>query len=79
MFRSLITFLWMGILWLFIFSIPISHQGRTLYSIGHYYLVDTKFIHHTSSFIVSSATKIKELTQELFQSALDKIDSDKNK
>lgn len=42
--RNISIFFGMGLLWLFLFSLPVG-KGKSLYEVMHYYVVDTRPVH----------------------------------
>ncbi len=42
--RNVSIFFGMGVLWLFLFALPVG-KGKSLYEVMHYYVVDTRPVH----------------------------------
>lgn len=42
--RNISIFFGLGLVWLFVFSLPVG-KGKTLYSVLNYYVVDTRPVH----------------------------------
>ena len=71
--KSLLTFFISGLIWLFIFSIPVGHEGKKLYSVGYFYLVDTKPVHFVTHFLFSAANKTEKTASEVVNDVVDKV------
>jgi hypothetical protein len=52
----LVIFLAYGLVWLFLFSIPLEGSTR-LFQVGYYYIVDTKFVHFITDFVKEGTSK----------------------
>ena len=74
MLRNLLIFLVLGLVWLFIFSIPVGHQGKRLFSLGYYYVVDTKMVHLVTDLVSSTANKTGTTASDVVDDVVNKVD-----
>lgn len=77
-FKKLIVFLLFGVIWLFLFSIPMSN-GKKLFQISHYYIVDTRPVHWFLEKVYSGAKTTENNAKEAAHEAIDKIGSEVKK
>ena len=68
--RKVFWFFTMGLIWLFVFSLPIGHD-KQLFSVGYYYVVDTKPV---KFFEDISEKSVLFLTKTMFDLATDLVD-----
>jgi len=61
--RSIGLFLGAGVVWLFLFSIPIGH-GKTLYQLGQHYIIRTTPVQWLGRQIVSGYETTLEATED---------------
>jgi len=74
MLRNLLIFLLLGIVWLFIFSLPVGHQGKRLFSLGYYYIVDTRLVHLVTDLVSTTAHKTKDTANDMVDDIANKVD-----
>lgn len=67
-----------GIIWLFIFSIPIS-SNKKIFQFFHYYIVDTTPIHWILEKLRSGFKTTELTTKEVAHKVIDKVDSEVKK
>lgn len=75
MLRKLFIFLGLGLVWLFIFSIPVGHQGKKLFTVAHYYIVDTKLVHFVTNLIFTTANKTTNTATDMVDDVVNKAHS----
>ena len=68
MVRNISIFFGLGLLWLFLFALPIG-KGKTLHGILHYYLVDTRPVHWVVGKVVGSYDATLEATDDVGEAA----------
>lgn len=78
MLRSLFIFFISGIIWLFLFSIPVGHQGKRLFHLGYYYLVDTRPVHFVTNLISKTAHQTEDKANETFDDVVQKMEKNSN-
>ena len=61
MLRKTLLFAGLGFVWLFLYSIPLG-QGKNVYNIAHYYIVDTRPVHWIISKVHGGYTTTIEAT-----------------
>ena len=76
--KKLVIFLIIGIVWLFLFSIPLKND-KLLFNILHFYIVDTKPVHWLKEKITSGAKTTEDTAKDKANSFIDKIDTEMKK
>jgi hypothetical protein len=74
MLRSTLQFLMYGIVWLFLFSIPIGHHNKSLYQVGHYYIVDTRPVHMVIRVVEIVFRKTNSTADHVVNEVTEKVD-----
>ncbi len=59
----LFIFILYGIIWLFLFSIPLDGKTK-LFHVGYYYIVDTRPMHFLLKFVKSGADRTTETASD---------------
>lgn len=72
--QKIMAFFIMGLVWLFLFSIPVGHH-KQFYHVGYFYIVDTKPIHVTENAIDKSLNFIVKNMLNVATKLVDKMDS----
>ena len=76
--KKLFVFIFIGIIWLFIFSIPVKN-GRLLFQISYQYIVDTKPVHWVTEKVSSGAKTTENNAKEAAHEIIDKVGSEVKK
>ncbi|MBX9836946.1 hypothetical protein [Silvanigrella sp.] len=76
--RKLFIFLIYGFVWLFVFSIPVAN-GKSLYQIGYYYVVDTKPVHWILNKAYYGAKTTENTAKDTAHEVIDKVSSEVKK
>ncbi len=76
--KKLVIFLIIGIVWLFLFSIPLKND-KLLFNILYFYIVDTKPVHWLKEKITSGAKTTEDTAKDKANSFIDKIDTEMKK
>ncbi len=66
--RNISLFLLLGVLWVFLLSIPVG-QGRTVYDLAHYFLVDTAPVNWISGQFSKTVAKTQTTSETAGESA----------
>ncbi len=74
MIRNIFVFLLSGILWLFIFSIPVGHHHKRVFDLGFYYIVDTRLVHLVTDLVSSTAQKTGDKANDVVDDVVNKVD-----
>jgi hypothetical protein len=77
MIKNIVFFLAMGLVWLFIFSIPVGHQGKHVFNVGYYYLVDTKLVHKITDFASNTFFKTGSTASNVLDDVVEKVENTK--
>jgi len=78
MFKKVFIFLIYGFVWLLVFSIPVGN-GKNLFQIGYYYIVDTKPIHWILNKSYYGAKTTEITAKDTALDVIDKISSEVKK
>ena len=70
---SFMKFLALGIVWLFILSIPVGYQ-KTLFNLGYFYIVDTFPVHWTIDKIEVLLGHSRVAVSDMSSKVIDKVD-----
>lgn len=70
---SFMKFLTLGVVWLFILSIPVGYQ-KTLFNLGYFYIVDTFPVHWTIDKIRVLLGHSKVAVSDMSSKVIDKVD-----
>ena len=70
---SLLRFLCLGVVWLFILSFPMG-PDKTLFNLGYYYLVDTKPVHWAVDKIENLMSIAKDKISSMRNDVVEKVD-----
>jgi hypothetical protein len=76
--KKLVIFLIFGMIWLFIFSIPISGDKK-FFQVSYYYIVDTRPVHWILEKIYSGARTSENNAKEAAHEVIDKVSSEVKK
>ncbi len=74
MLKSLLIFLLMGFVWLFIFSIPVGTHGKKVFHLGYFYFVDTKFIHSLTGLVSKTAHQTENKANDVLDDVVHKME-----
>ncbi len=66
--RNISLFLLLGVLWVFLLSIPVG-QGRTVYDLAHYFLVDTAPVNWISGQFSKTVARTQSTSEAAGESA----------
>ena len=66
--RNLTIFFGMGVVWLFVFSIPIG-KGKSIYEVLHYYVVDTRPVQWVAQKVLGSYEATLDATETAQQNS----------
>jgi len=78
LFKKIFIFLIYGFVWLFIFSIPVGN-GKNLFQIGYFYIVDTKPIKWLLNKSYYGAKTTENTAKDTAHEVIDKISSEVKK
>ncbi|KAB8030613.1 hypothetical protein [Fluviispira multicolorata] len=70
--KKLFGFLFVGLIWLFIFSIPVG-EGKRLYNICYTYIVDTRPVRWVKEKISSGAKTTENTAKDTASEVIDKV------
>lgn len=76
--KKLVIFLLFGIIWLFLFSIPIN-GAKKFFHVSYYYIVDTRPVHWILDKVYSGAKITENNAKEAAHDAIDKVGSEVKK
>ncbi|MES2614421.1 MAG: hypothetical protein V4591_03295 [Bdellovibrionota bacterium] len=74
MLRTFFIFLLLGIAWLFVFSIPVGHQGKKLFDVGYYYVVDTKLVHLVTNLVSTTVHKTGDTAGNVVDDVVENVE-----
>jgi hypothetical protein len=74
MLRNFLVFLLLGVVWLFIFSIPVGHEGKRLFNIGYYYIVDTRLVHLVTDLASTTVHKTGDTATGMVDDVVSKVE-----
>ncbi len=72
--RGVAHFFIHGLIWLFLFSIPVGHHGKRFFHVGYYYIVDTKLVHLVTDILSTSAKKTENTASDVVNDVVNKAD-----
>ena len=76
--KKLVIFIIFGVIWLFLFSIPVSN-GKKLFQVSYYYIVDTRPVHWVFDKVSTGAKTTENNAKEAAHDVIDKVGSEVKK
>lgn len=76
--KKLFVFVLYGLIWLFLFSIPVR-KGKNLFQIGNYYIVETKPVHWLLDKAYYGAKTTENSAKDTAHEVIDKVSSEVKK
>lgn len=76
--KKLFAFLFLGLIWLFLFSIPVGNDKK-LFQVCYHYIVDTRPVHWVTNKVSMGAKTTENTAKEAAHDVIDKVGSEVKK